>query len=144
MKVVSGSQAMADADAGLPRWLAGKVRLIAIDQKCDERGALTPVEFKDLPFEARRLFFVTSSHSGAVRGKHGHRTGIRLLLCVSGEIAVEMRIGENVQTVTLRPDGIGLLVEAGVWMQETYSSGESVLAVLTDLRFEEEQYADEP
>ena len=130
--------------AAIPDWLQGSVRLVALPQQQDQRGVLTPIEFDVLPFAPQRVFFVAGSDAGVVRGMHGHRTGVRLLLCIAGGVDVEMRIGERTHAVTLRSDGIGLLVHAGVWMQETYASGESVLAVITDLRFDEELYFHEP
>ena len=57
----------------------------------DSRGVLVPIDFAALQFTPVRSFFV-NGRDGIARGGHAHRRGRQLLLRVSGEIRIDMRL----------------------------------------------------
>jgi dTDP-4-dehydrorhamnose 3,5-epimerase-like enzyme len=110
----------------------------------DARGALTPIDFADLPFRPERVFTVTQVPPGSQRGGHGHREQRQLLACVAGRVVVEVRApGATEAEVTLQP-GKGLLVEAGVWSAQTYETEGAVLMVMTNGPYDPDELFDEP
>lgn len=105
--------------------------LIPLPRHKDSRGALLPLEWEALPFQPRRIFTVSDTPPGTVRGGHGHHHCAQLLIAIVGEIQVSLATKEGQrQTVTLGPDSPGLLVPAGIWFSQTYLSRDAVLLVL--------------
>jgi dTDP-4-dehydrorhamnose 3,5-epimerase-like enzyme len=118
----------------------GRARRVRLEPRTDERGSLLPVEFASLPFEPRRVFVVNGVPVGGVRGGHSHRRGQQLLICVSGSVDVELRDNGSVERVTLDRAGGGLLVEAGVWAEQTYLEAGSVLLVFASEPYDADSY----
>jgi hypothetical protein len=106
------------------------VEPLSLDLNVDDRGTLTAIDLDSLPFAVRRMFVVTGVPAGTVRGGHSHRRGLQALFCLGGCIEVELHRDDAVEVVTLRPDGRGLLVRAGVWSQQRYVADGSELLVL--------------
>lgn len=105
--------------------------VIDLPAHLDDRGALLPVAFDELPFVPRRMFTISLVPSGTRRGGHSHRRQQQLLLCPQGRVQVELtRPGAGPETVTLDQPGRALLVDAGTWAAQTYEGEGSVLVVL--------------
>ena len=120
------------------------VTVLSLDIHTDERGTLTAVDLDALPFRVRRLFRVSGVPAGTRRGGHGHVRGVQALFCTRGTIEVELRRGGEVVEVTLRPDGTGLQVGAGVWAQQRYVEGGSELLVLASEPYDPGTYDPNP
>jgi hypothetical protein len=110
--------------------LDGRARLLPLPRAVDERGALTPLEFRDLPFQPQRVFTVSDVPAGALRGGHGHWRGEQLLVCIEGRITLRLVAGGQSDTVALHPGGPGLLLGPGVWAEQHYDVPGSVLLVV--------------
>ncbi len=110
----------------------------------DRRGMLLPIELDDVPFAVRRIFVISPEDASEVRGGHGHREGRQLLICLDGEIEVKMQEAGHAHAIVLRPDGVSLLLEAGLWSQQTYADAGSRLLVLSNQRFDEVEYIADP
>jgi dTDP-4-dehydrorhamnose 3,5-epimerase-like enzyme len=103
-------------------------------------GSLIPLEQgKTLPFPVRRIFFVLAI-DGAVRGQHAHKQCQQLFLCPRGEIEVECNDGKNTRRFLLVRPNQALLIPPGIWAAETYRGNDSVLTVLCDRPYEEDDY----
>jgi dTDP-4-dehydrorhamnose 3,5-epimerase-like enzyme len=111
-------------------YFGGQVRRVSLASHEDERGSLLPISFKDLPFQPCRVFVVHGVPPGTERGRHGHQEGQQCLVCVSGRITVEMRLGGISEHCVLEPGSGGLLIGPGVWAKQTYVEEHSILLVL--------------
>lgn len=105
---------------------------------------LLPIELEDIPFAVRRIFVISPGDAGEIRGGHSHRNGRQLLVCLDGEIEVSLQEAGRTHAVTLRPDGVSLIIEAGLWSQQTYTNASSRLLVLSDQSFDDVEYVSEP
>ena len=123
-------------------WLDARARLLPLSVHTDARGRLGPLDFTCLPFVPQRLFTVTDVPPGGVRGQHGHRSSSQLLVCLQGDIGIEMRCGDARATTVLHPGGPGLLLEAGVWSSQTYRDRQTVLLVLASEPYDTASYID--
>ena len=47
----------------------------------DHRGLLVPIEFAQLPFMPKRLFYVSNVPKGEERGNHAHYNTKQILTC---------------------------------------------------------------
>jgi len=121
--------------------LDGSVRVLALDRFRDHRGSLTPMTFDDVGFSVARTF-VVSAPRGAVRGGHGHRRVRQVLFRASGTIDVDFRHRGEHASVTLDEDRPAVLIEAGVWAQQTYLDDHSTLIVFADGPYDPSEYVD--
>jgi hypothetical protein len=120
--------------------LAERAFLIPLRREVDPRGALLPLDFHALPFRPQRIFTVSDVPPGSIRGRHAHRSGRQLLVCLQGRISVTVVLGEQRTTFALLPGGPGLLVEAGVWGEQCYDAADSVLLVLCSEPYDAASY----
>ena len=110
--------------------LGGRAAWIELAAHRDPRGELLALDEGRLPFVPRRIFFVRDVPPGSVRGGHGHRRARQLLVCLAGRIRCELRHGGERGQVLLEPSAHALLVEPGVWTEQTYETPGAMLLVL--------------
>ncbi|MEI5583434.1 MULTISPECIES: sugar 3,4-ketoisomerase [unclassified Agromyces] len=122
--------------------LDGRVRVLELARFHDERGSLVPLSFDEAGFTAARVFVVNAPR-GSVRGGHAHRRVRQVLLRASGSIEVEVLHGDERARVTLDESCPAILVEAGVWAQQTYLDDHSALVVFADGPYDEREYVHE-
>ena len=105
----------------------------------DTRGVLVPVEFGNLPFMPRRLFYVKDVPCGDWRGGHAHRTTRQFLICLKGLVQVVVHDGHAGNDCLLKPDE-ALLIGPMLWDSQQFLEKDSILLVLCDMAFDEGDY----
>lgn len=120
--------------------LEGSVRMVELESFRDHRGSLTPITLDDLGFRVARTFVVRAPQ-GAVRGGHAHRRVRQVLFRASGTIDVEVRRDGVSDRITLDEDHQAVLLEPGVWAQQTYVDLDSTLIVFADGPYEPAEYS---
>ena len=118
-----------------------KVRLINFPYYKEDNGDLVIMQEMDdfVPFYISRVFNVRADKN-SIRGKHAHRECTQLLVCSNGSIEVFCDEGEKQSTHILNKPDEGLLILPGVWAEQKYLEDNSVLTVLCDQTFKEEEY----
>jgi dTDP-4-dehydrorhamnose 3,5-epimerase-like enzyme len=119
--------------------LEGRVRVLDLECFRDARGSLTPITLDDLGFTVARTF-VVSAPRGAVRGGHAHRRVRQVLFRAAGRIDVAVSSGGERARVMLGEDVRALLIEPGVWAQQTYLDDDATLIVFADGPYEVAEY----
>lgn len=116
-------------------------RIIELPRREDQRGNLTFVESgRHVPFEIRRVYYLSDVPGGASRAGHGHRTLRQLMIAVSGSFDVTLDDGRERVTHHLNRSGYGLLVCPMIWREiDNFSSG-SVCVVLASDFYDESDY----
>jgi hypothetical protein len=69
----------------------------------DERGALTAIEFDDIPFPVRRVFVVHGADAALPRGEHGVPCE-ELVVLLSGSARFQVSSDDDVDRTTLLCD----------------------------------------
>ena len=92
-----------------------------------------------VPFKIERVFNV-SAPKNTTRGKHAHKKCTQLLVCANGSIKVTCDNGHEKNQVVLDKSNIGLLVQPGVWAIQEYIEDNSILTVICDEKYSEEDY----
>ena len=116
------------------------VRIIELPSHKREDGELVVMEEgKALPYAAARVFTVRATEN-AVRGRHAHKRCNQFFVCVHGIIDVECDDGANKARFLLDAGNKALFVPASIWASETYKARDSILAVLCDRVYEEDDY----
>lgn len=137
-KVASGIFHDADAyiDLGLANCYLYRLPLIQ-----DLRGHLSFAEFgKNLPFVAKRCFWIFDVPSKNIRGEHAHKECHQFLICVSGSVKVVLDDGKNRVEVNLDNSAIGLHIQPGVWAIQYKYSANAVLIVLASHAYDPNDY----
>jgi dTDP-4-dehydrorhamnose 3,5-epimerase-like enzyme len=116
------------------------IQLIQFPYFKDTNGVLSVYEsFDRVPFDIKRVFTV-SAKAFDIRGEHAHKKCIQLLICIQGKIKVSCDDGTQVSNYTLTRESAGLLVPPGVWAKEEYLIDDSILMVLCDRGYEQDDY----
>ena len=100
---------------------------------------LSVYEETRVPFQICRVFTV-SANNDASRGKHAHKKCNQLLALVQGRIKLTCDDGERRSQILLEKSGEAAWVKNGIWAEEDYCEDNSVLLVLCDLPYDENDY----
>ena len=117
------------------------LRLAEIKHVPDPNGTLAVVETpRDLPFAIARLFYVYGVKAGDVRGEHAHKAANQYLICVRGHCEIVCDDGAGKRTFLLDTPTKALLIPPGVWAEQHYKFPATILLVLSDRPYEENDY----
>ena len=105
----------------------------------DNRGVLYPLNFSEIPFQPKRMFFVFEVPKGVKRGGHAHHETEQFLICLKGEIEVLLYDGHEHSSTLLKPMQ-GVYVPKLVWDSQIFKTGEDVLLVLASTDYNREDY----
>lgn len=110
-------------------------------QHGDDRGMLVALEeFKDIPFEIKRVYYMYNIGEGVHRGFHAHRNLEQILICIHGSCKVLMDNGVENKIISLEKPYEGLYIANNVWREMYDFSPDAVLMVLASDYFNEEDY----
>ena len=104
-----------------------------------DRGKLSVVEFDDLPFYPRRLFYVYNVTDMKTRGNHAHYETQQFLICLTGECGVGLYDGKDIQEVHLSSPEQGLFIPKMIWDSQLYSR-DAMLVVLANTLYTPSDY----
>ena len=105
----------------------------------DSRGSLTPIEFSDIPFIPKRCFYVSDVPVGTIRGSHSHKETEQYLICMSGQIEVQLDDGKQINTCILDKNH-GCFVDKNIWDSQVFKTSDAVLLVLCSTSYYEQDY----
>ena len=114
---------------------------IELPKILDDSGNLTAVEnFKNVPFQIKRIFYSYDIPGGEARGAHAHKKCHQFLIAGSGSFEVALDDGINKRTVMLNRPFYGLHIPPGIWAAEQSFSSGSICLVMTSEPYEEDDY----
>lgn len=93
----------------------------------------------ELPFVSQRMF-VVHVEAAAERGRHGHKRCYQALFCVAGSCDVTVDDGKRRKKIPLSNPSRGLLIPPGIWAEQHYLSAGTILLVLCDRLYDENDY----
>ncbi|MCR5820621.1 MAG: FdtA/QdtA family cupin domain-containing protein [Bacteroidaceae bacterium] len=127
----SGSKSGSDASAEV--WPSGVV-MVELPDMLDERGRLNFLQGGlDVPWEIKRVFWITDVPDGQTRGGHSHRTCHEAVFPVAGSF--DITVSDGVHEVRVRMDDarFGIVIPAGIWCNlEHFAPGTVCLAVASE------------
>ena len=107
----------------------------------DDRGMLVALEeYKDIPFEIKRVYYMYDTAEGVVRGHHAHKCLEQILICIHGSCKVLLDSGSEKKVVNLEKPYEGLYVANNMWREMYDFSPDAVLMVLASDYYREEDY----
>lgn len=107
----------------------------------DDRGALVALEqFKNIPFEIKRVYYIYGNKKNLARGFHAHRDLQQILICVSGSCNVILDNGKEKHKYILNKPNQGLLVNKVIWREMLEFSDDCIILVLASNYYDENDY----
>lgn len=107
----------------------------------DEKGKLTAIEEnKNLPFDIKRIYYITSVPRDVTRGFHSHRKLEQVLLCLNGSVKIRIKTPYEEEIVLLNNPSEGLYIGHMVWREMFEFSPRAVLLVLASEYYTEDDY----
>ena len=116
-------------------------RLIELNRIYDHRGNLSVVEeFREVPFEIKRVYWLYDVPGGESRGGHSHKEQSEFLVAANGSFHVNVDNGIKKYSFFLNHPYKGLFLPPGLWRTlDDFSSG-AVCLVLNSGYFSEDDY----
>ena len=106
----------------------------------DFRGTLGVLDFNELPFIPRRIYWITDASENLTRGGHAHKLLNQVFLVLTGSVAIDIFKGSEKQSFNLIAEGPILMLEPGYWRSIKLLTPDSLLLVLCDREYEENDY----
>jgi len=115
--------------------------LIKFKDITDKYGHLTPIEGKiDIPFEVKRIYYITGVEQGVTRGFHSHRKLHQVLISLNGSVKIRTKNPNEEEITELNNPSIGLYIGPYVWREMFDFTEGSVLLVLASEYYDEDDY----
>ncbi len=107
----------------------------------DPRGSLSVAEqFKEVPFEIKRCFWMYGVPEGQGRGGHAHKTLKQFVIALNGSFRITLDNGRKEESYILDSPDKGLLIDACLWAELYHFSTGAVCLVLASDLFDEADY----
>ena len=95
-----------------------EVRIIELPKFLDDRGNLSFAEnYKQIPFEIMRTYWLYDVPGGISRGGHGERDNEEFIIALSGSFEILVDDGRKSKTFTLNRSYYGLYIPKGIWRE---------------------------
>ena len=114
--------------------MINKLKLIS-----DKDACLIPIEFKDLNFKPKRIFYVINVPINEQRGGHAHYKTKQLLICVKGIIGVKLHDGKELKQYIIK-EGESIFVDKMIWDSQSFLTGNDILLVICNTEYNKEDY----
>lgn len=117
------------------------VRSFDIPNVRDDRGVLRVLDELDIPFQCRRIYWLSEVPRGQSRGNHGHRNLKQVFIALSGSFTIRVwKEGFSEVRYSLSQEGPALYVEAGCWRELSDFSDGAVALVLASEAYDPGDY----
>lgn len=98
------------------------------------------LEFKNLPFIPKRIYWLSDPETGQIRGNHAHKSLRQFIWAVKGSVEIVLSDGKNFITESICYESQGILLEPGLWRTLKNFSKDSVIVILADRDYIESDY----
>jgi len=114
---------------------------ITIPEFSGALGQLNAIEGGlDIPFEVKRVYYITGVPEGVTRGFHSHRELEQVLLCLNGNVKIRLKTPFDEEIVELNNPSQGLFIGHMIWREMFDFSPGTVLMVLASEHYTEADY----
>ncbi len=95
---------------------------------------------RDIPFELKRMYYISKVPEGTRRGFHAHKKLKQLLFCPYGRIQLVLENKNGREEIELSDPSIGVVIEEPTWREMLWLQKDSVLCVAASDYYEVEDY----
>lgn len=97
-------------------------------------------EMKDVPFDIKRIYYISKVPEGVRRGFHAHKKLKQFLFCPYGRIQLILENKFGREEIELSDPSIGILIEEPTWREMLWLQKDSVLCVAASEYYDVEDY----
>ena len=97
-------------------------------------------ETNDIPFEIKRIYYISKVPEGIKRGFHAHKLLQQFLFCPYGKIQLILENENGREEIELSDPSIGVLVDKYTWREMLWLQKDSVLCVAASDYYDPEDY----
>lgn len=94
----------------------------------------------DIPFEIKRIYYISKVPEGVRRGFHAHKELKQLLFCPYGRIQLVLENKNGREEIELSDPSIGIVIEDCTWREMLWLQKDSVLCVAASDYYKTEDY----
>lgn len=98
--------------------------------KIEDEGFLCFLEEPDLPFQIKRIYYISDVIKGAKRGFHAHKETQQILFCIKGSITLILDNGKARETLRLHSSNEGVFLDTMMWHEMIDFTPDTVLLVV--------------
>lgn len=95
---------------------------------------------QDIPFEIKRIYYITKVPEGVKRGFHAHKELKQVLFCPYGKIQITLENKNGRASFELDDPSIGIVIEECTWREMLWLQKDSVLCVGASDYYKVEDY----
>lgn len=95
---------------------------------------------RDIPFEIKRLYYISKVPEGVRRGFHAHKTLKQLLFCPYGRIQLVLENKGCREEIELSDPSIGVVISEPTWREMLWIQKDSVLVVAASDYYDPDDY----
>lgn len=94
----------------------------------------------DIPFEVKRVYYISKVPEGVRRGFHAHKELKQLLFCPYGKIQLVLENEHQREEIELSDPSVGVLIDKPTWREMVWLQKDSVLCVAASDYYKVEDY----
>lgn len=94
----------------------------------------------DIPFEIKRIYYISKVPEGVRRGFHAHKELKQLLFCPYGRIQLILENKNGREEIELSDPSVAVLIDKPTWREMLWLQKDSVLCVAASAYYEPEDY----
>jgi len=114
--------------------------MLEIPHNSDSRGSLCFTEWKHLPFEVKRVFWIHDVQPGKTRGGHAHGRCAEVVFAVSGSFDMYVDNGHEQAIYHINTPSEGIYIGPNVWCELRNFAPGTVCVVLASSRYMKSGY----
>lgn len=103
-------------------------------------GLLRALNLDPSDFQIKRIYWISKVPHGETRGMHAHKHLRQIFVCLTGQLSVKFDDGKETSVFVLDEKANCITVEPGLWRELYNFSQDSVLLVLCDEVYDEQDY----
>lgn len=94
----------------------------------------------DIPFDIKRIYYITNVPEGVRRGFHAHKTLKQLIFCPYGRIQLIIENDNGREEIELNDPSLGVIIDRFSWREMLWLQKDSVLCVAASDYYKIEDY----
>lgn len=95
---------------------------------------------REIPFEIKRVYYISKVPEGVKRGFHAHKNLKQFLFCPYGKIQLILENKHGREEIELSDPSIGIIIDEYTWREMLWLEKDSVLCVAASDYYNEEDY----
>ena len=95
---------------------------------------------RDIPFDIKRIYYISKVPEGVKRGFHAHKELKQLLFCPYGRIQLILENETGREEIELSDPSVGVIIDRPTWREMIWLQKDSVVCVAASEYYDEDDY----